>query len=179
MAKVWGCRYDLAQAQATSKVATATMSTKTLILVGAAVGMMAGCGGGVKPPKPIVMPEAKVLAVEVVNGTDEGSQLKLYVSVVNSNDTPLPLTDASYQLTVADRNYETVTEPNVTIPANGRIDFTLPAVLKGSARPAGQWSVQGTLEVKPLRTFDQLLLGWFQRRPRMPLVGKGQIGEGI
>jgi hypothetical protein len=161
------------------KLPQSIMNRHSLIWMGIAMGLMVGCGGGIKPPTRIVMPAATVRMIQVVGQSAEASQLKLRVTVSNPNDSALPLTDADYRLTVADRSYATRTEPNVTIPANGRIEFDLPAVLAGPEPPRGAWSVRGTLEVKPLRTFDQLLLGWFRGRPRMTLRGSGKIEGGI
>ena len=156
------------------------MNRYSPIAVALAVSLMvmAGCGGGIKPPTRIVMPTATVRSVQVVAQSPQASQLKLRVVVANPNDTALPLTDSQYRLVVADRAYATQTEPNVTIPANGRIVFDLPAFLAGPQRPQGAWSVSGSLEVTPLRTFDQLLLGWLQLRPRIRLSGAGKIAGG-
>ena len=145
---------------------------QTWAILMAAIGT--GCAGGFKPPKQIVAPHAEVQSVQVVEKGPAATRLVLHVSVTNPNDTELPLTDADYRITVGRRTYQTTTEPNVTVPAEGQVHFKLPAVLKG-APPRGDWSVRGSLEYNPLRTFEGLLLGWFRGRPRTELVGSGRI----
>ncbi len=140
-----------------------------------ALGLMVGCGGGIQPPKRILMPEAKVESVRLVEAGPEATRLAMQVVVVNRNDTALPVTDARYQLTVGKQTYTTRTEPNVTVPAEGHIAFELPAVFQGPIKPNAAWRAKGTLELKPLRTFEQLFLGLFRLRPSARLEGSGWL----
>ena len=142
-----------------------------------ALVFLGGCGG-VKAPAVPVAPEARVLAVRVVETGPEATRLSMRVVMVNPDDSALPLVDARYQLTVDGKTYATRTEPNATAPAGGRVEFELPAVVEGRVRPGSQWSARGRLEMKPLRDFGQLVLGLLQLRPSAPMAGSGRLEGG-
>ncbi|MDX1565754.1 MAG: hypothetical protein R3236_10125 [Phycisphaeraceae bacterium] len=142
-----------------------------------ALALLGGCGG-VKVPAILLAPEARVLAVRVVETGPEATRLSMRVAMVNPGKTALPLVDARYQLTVDGRTYATRTEPNVTVPAGGRVEFELPAVVKGQVPSGSNWSAWGRLEMKPLRDFGQLLLGLLLMRPSTPMDGAGRLSGG-
>jgi hypothetical protein len=141
----------------------------TMLLAG-----LAACGPirVPEPPTPIAMPTAEVQAVRLVATSPEASRYLITVTLTNPNDFSLPMIDAEYRLKVGGEQYTGDTSPNATLPRNGAITVTLPAVVTASG---DSYEASGSIQFDPSSQIKQLFYDAGIPRPRASFNAQGPI----
>lgn len=113
-----------------------------LIAVAASLG---GCAT-------VETPTIEVVNVRVAEQTGEAARIEALVELTNPNDTPLPLTSASYTLSVGSAGSVSLDDfPNRTLPALGKQTVLLPASVRtnGANLKGAAYTVSGSVTYEP------------------------------
>lgn len=148
------------------------MRMRWIVMV-AAAGSLAGCGGKEVVGEWTTDPVFTVEAVELTQATDAGVAGDVRVVVDNPNTVALPLTEATYELRLNGATYRGRTSPNATAPAQRQITLRLPAAVRGE--PGDRYQVSGTIHYKPPGQLREAVtdMGW--PLPSASFKGQGQV----
>lgn len=114
------------------------------ILIGIAASL-GGCAG-------LETPTIEVVNVRVAEQTGEATRIEALVELTNPNDTPLPLTSASYTISAGNAGSVSLDDrPNRTLPALGKQTVLLPASLRtnGASLKGAPCTVSGSITYEP------------------------------
>lgn len=113
-----------------------------LVAVAASLG---GCAG-------LETPTIDVVNVRVTEQSAEAARIEAMVELTNPNDTPLPLTSASYTLSVGNAGSISLDDiPNRTLPALGKQTVLLPASVRtgGANLKGAAFTISGSITYQP------------------------------
>lgn len=144
-----------------------------------AASIPVGCGPIKAPrlPEPVTAPTTDVLRVDLTAASDAAARYEVIVTFVNPNLFELPMTHASYVLTVAGHSYRADAVPNTTIPAQGQVNLTLPAVISapGLSSLGQPYEVKGTVTMQPPGQLRNLFYEMGLPMPTADFTGQGTV----
>ncbi|MCX5660035.1 MAG: LEA type 2 family protein [Planctomycetota bacterium] len=125
-------------------------------------------------------PTASVVGVKLVKQTEQASRVEVTVALENPNDVPLPLTKSDYTVELGGRSYSATDVPARTIPAHGRQEVMIPAVVTtagggGSGGPGSSYRVDGSITYEPPGEIRKLLTDSYIPLPSVSFTRSGQL----
>lgn len=144
-------------------------------LLALAAGLMAL--GGCSNFRMYDSPTASVLGVKLVKQTDQAARVEVTVALENPNDVPLPLIKSSYTVEVAGQSYSATDVPARTLPARGRQEVTIPAVVavSGGAARGSSYRVDGSVTYEPPGEIRKLMTDSYIPLPSVGFAQSGQL----
>ncbi|MBI1370235.1 MAG: hypothetical protein GC162_16495 [Planctomycetes bacterium] len=138
---------------------------------------LTGCGPIKMPrmPVPVQDPTTDIASVNLVDASEKAGKYDITITLVNPNNFELPMTFATYSLTVGERTYEGSAIPNTTLPALSQIQFTVPAVLEGPAAAGQNFTAEGTITLNPPGQIRQLIYELGIPMPTAHFDGQGTV----
>jgi hypothetical protein len=122
-------------------------------------------------------PRLSLESARISEQSTDASVVQFTLSAENPSHVELPLSQISYTLLIDGQEvFRGVRSPEATLRRLGSQSFTIPAVIRGAAPPAGHpFTLQGTLEYTTPGSIAQILFDTGVSRPSIPFQSQGQI----
>jgi len=139
-------------------------------------GLALAAGGCQMPdlvPTFVAAPSVSVSGVEVTEVAENGTAMRLHLTLTNPNDVPLPLRTARYRIETDGAAYAGSTPANATVPKNGNQTLALPAAV--AAPPGQNYRVTGSVEYVPPGEVRTVLTDLSIPLPTAGFSGRGEL----
>lgn len=120
-------------------------------------------------------PRASVVGVKQIKQTDQGTRIEVTVALENPNDVPLPLVRSDYTVELGGRSYTGRDVPARTLPANGKQQVVLPAVVTAGEGGGTGYVVRGSVTYEPPGEIRKLLTDSHIPLPSVSFEQAGQL----
>jgi len=135
-------------------------------------GMFGGGCAAVHDVEPITV---TVERARVTETGPAGARVEVDLAAQNPNAVPLPLTDSTYRLTLEDgRRFSGTQRPLVTVPAKGRVAWSLPAIFEGEVEGLA-YRVKGNVTYEPPGEIRLILTETRVPLPTASITGRGTV----
>ncbi len=133
--------------------------------------------GGCTATSGLQDPVAHVVAVKLVEQTQQGARVEVTVTLDNFNNIPLPLTESHYTVSVTGGGVYSANDlPDRTLPASGHQEIIIPAVFATTQKLDGaDYAVHGSVAYRPPGEIRKLLTDSWIPLPTASFSSSGKL----